>query len=454
MSDVTPLFASIWLTFLVRSFLAYVIFWLACRVVRDPQLRFQLCFAFLGMMMLGWLGLLLDPGPPAIAASQSVASSTASSFSWPWTLHLTLPLRLAIVLSSAWWIYVTPLTLILLQFWVRSWRLRILLRGSQPPSGELQARFESLRCSTLSSPCELRLVESLRSPATTGWWNPKVLLPNDLVSKLESEQLGYALRHELMHVRRRDYLWDALATLSCYLLFFHPAAWLVRRRLRWERELVCDANVVPDSGIQRLEYADCLTTIAGWQWLAEVGPGNAIDFLSSTSLLAARVRALASPQASGYSSRKKILLGFAVAATLSVAAWIAPRIAISSVLPAAHNASTQESLNQSRPILNEPQLPVRSEQPASTRRHRVLAPEMIAPDQYSRLTPVQPVRSSSPTLSAVASSISPASYEEESHEDSPHPPVHSGLVQRFGTWTVHRVKLGVAKLGSIHRKLQ
>src|SRR5215469_7483798 len=120
MSDVAPLFASIWLTFLVRSLVAYAIFWLVCRVIRDPQLRFQLCAFFLGTMMLGWLWLLVDATPPSIAIAQGVVGPTASGSSWPSTLHLALPPRLAIVVSNAWWLYVALLSLLLLQFCVRS----------------------------------------------------------------------------------------------------------------------------------------------------------------------------------------------------------------------------------------------------------------------------------------------------------------------------------------------
>src|SRR4029077_2531336 len=136
------------------------------------------------------------------------------------------------------------LALLVLQFCGSFWKLRMMLYASQPPSEALSELFESLRSDTRASRCELWLVPDLRSPAATGWWRPKVLLPHDFLPRLETQQLIDVLRHELMHVLRWDYLWDRLATLGCYLLFFHPAAWLVRRRLRWERELVCDEGVV------------------------------------------------------------------------------------------------------------------------------------------------------------------------------------------------------------------
>jgi hypothetical protein len=135
-----------------------------------------------------------------------------------------------------------------------------------------------------------------------------------------------------MHVRRRDYLWDRLATLGCYLIFFHPLAWLARRRLRWERELVCDEKVVQRSRESRLEYASCLTTLASW-WFLEEEATDPVEFLSSPpSLLAARVRALlVLPPA--YDSCKKTTLTVLATGALSLPVLLVPGIAISSYQP-------------------------------------------------------------------------------------------------------------------------
>ena len=67
--------------------------------------------------------------------------------------------------------------------------------------------------------------------------------------------------------------------------------WLAYRRLSWERELVCDEAVVEHRGERRVEYADCLATLARWWFQGNEGI-TAIDFASSPSLIATRVRAL------------------------------------------------------------------------------------------------------------------------------------------------------------------
>jgi hypothetical protein len=148
-----------------------------------------------------------------------------------------------------------------------------------------------------------------------------------LVPRLDRQQLVHVFQHELMHVRRRDYLWDRLSTLACYLVFFHPAAWWARRGLRWERELVCDESVAV-SGKSRLEYASCLTTLAAWRYLGDNAAGQ-VDFLPSrSSLLAARVRALlADPRKHG--PGKEIAVTVTTMCVLIAAARLTPTVVIS-----------------------------------------------------------------------------------------------------------------------------
>jgi beta-lactamase regulating signal transducer with metallopeptidase domain len=448
MNDAAVAFASVWLTSLLRWVVAYAILCLVCRFVRDPHLRFQLCIVFLGGMVMAWFGLLVWPDLPAPPASSSAANTSVSGFHWLWTLHIALPPRLAIVLSRAWWAYVAILALLLLQFCASFWKLRVSLYPSQPPSEALLALFESVRTGMRASRCELRLVADIRSPAATGWWRPKVLLPHDVLPRLDTQQLADVLRHELTHVRRRDYLWDRLATLGCYLLFFNPAAWLVRRRLQWERELACDEGVVEGSDVRRFEYATCLTTLARWWCLPDERGAGAIDFLSSPSLLTARVRALVSPRRVQYSARRKAALGVLASAALAVTVWVVPEVAVTLAWSVPRDAARiQQPPAQIQPIL-------RAERPRIPRRHKPLVNAVIAPDQYSRFTPVTEIPGHdsrfTPAMEIPSSaSVLPSPSDVENPRSSPHRSTQWGLIRRVGTWTVRTVKFSVTKLGSI-----
>ena len=123
------------------------------------------------------------------------------------------------------------------------------------------------------------------------------------------------------------------------MVFFNPSAWLARRRLRWERELVCDEGVVERSREHRLEYAGCLTTLASW-WFLEEEIAGPVDLLSSPpSLLGARVRALLRRQTTPYSRCKQAAVGLMATAALSLVVWLVPEIAVTFSGSAPRNAA-------------------------------------------------------------------------------------------------------------------
>ncbi len=97
----------------------------------------------------------------------------------------------------------------------------------------------------------LRIVETLASPITAGWWRPVVLVPAALVARMPPELLEALLAHELAHVRRHDYLVNLLQNVVETFLFYHPAVWWLSRRIRHERELVADGIAVQLTGEPR-----------------------------------------------------------------------------------------------------------------------------------------------------------------------------------------------------------
>jgi len=99
------------------------------------------------------------------------------------------------------------------------------------------------------------------TPVVVGILRPVILLPLNVASGLSPEQLQSLLTHELAHVRRYDHLINFLQRLVEAVLFFHPAVWLVSRRIRIEREHCCDDRVVA-LGSQALLYADSLVRMA------------------------------------------------------------------------------------------------------------------------------------------------------------------------------------------------
>lgn len=99
-------------------------------------------------------------------------------------------------------------------------------------------------------------------PITVGSLNPLVILPEQLLLECDPDVLTSAIGHELVHVRRRDYALNLIYELIHLPLSFHPAAALVRRRLRETRELSCD-ELVADRLLAADVYARSLVRLAG-----------------------------------------------------------------------------------------------------------------------------------------------------------------------------------------------
>jgi uncharacterized protein (TIGR03435 family) len=77
---------------------------------------------------------------------------------------------------------------------------------------------------------------------------------------LPADQMEALLLHELAHIRRYDYLVNALQSMVEALLFYHPAVWWVSGHMRSEREMCCDDAVVAVTGDAQ-SYARALAEV-------------------------------------------------------------------------------------------------------------------------------------------------------------------------------------------------
>ncbi len=108
----------------------------------------------------------------------------------------------------------------------------------------------------------MRLVESLlvETPTVIGWLRPVILLPLNLVTSLSPAELDAILAHELAHIRRHDYIVNLLQAFTETVLFYHPAVWMISRRIRVEREYCCDDAAIAACG-SKTEYVRALAAI-------------------------------------------------------------------------------------------------------------------------------------------------------------------------------------------------
>ena len=104
--------------------------------------------------------------------------------------------------------------------------------------------------------------ETLPVPVTMGLARPVIILPDALLREGNTELLTSAIGHELIHVKRNDYVLNFIYELLYLPLSFHPAAALLRRRIKQTRELCCD-ELVAARILNAEVYARSLLRLAG-----------------------------------------------------------------------------------------------------------------------------------------------------------------------------------------------
>ncbi|KAA0253983.1 MAG: M56 family peptidase [Acidobacteria bacterium] len=226
-----------------------------------------------------------------------------------------------------------------------------LARGSRPlasPLGFLPALEERL-----SVTAALRVCRTATSPATFGWRSPVVLLPEAFEQMPEGEQEA-VLCHELLHVRRRDWLVTLFEEALRACLWFHPAVGLLLSRAALAREQVVDQDVVRLTRDRRA-YLEALLRIAS---LPPRPLGIPVPALHRGSQLARRVALLAQEVSM---NRARITASLAAAALSLAAAGAVGAAALAPGAPAATPAPPRAEAppRSDAPVSTEAQAPVR-----------------------------------------------------------------------------------------------
>jgi len=310
-----------------------------------------------------WLGVLLISGASWLRFLWQIAVPSRSGAAVPQRLSAALPHFQATVALPAtplpWRALVMPLVDMLPRLYLaglacflagallRHWQLRRMVRSGQPPASGLQRRFEELCRSLHLRRCRLVLLPAVTSPTTTGCWRPLVLLPDALATDLAEPSLAWILRHELIHVRRWDYVWNRLAAAVCAVLFFHPLVWLAWKRMQQERELACDEAVVRMDGDGRPDYADCLMQMAKWRMLAAPG-WREVGFSRSGSVLALRIQTLLRRRAPHVSRARSLAAALGLVSLLLVPIFL-PALEFQFTVPAATRGLVSTLMTRVRP---------------------------------------------------------------------------------------------------------
>src|SRR5688572_13644628 len=222
------------------------------------NVRYTVCWAAM-------LAILLLPVVPAVTTLSLAPAAVDGG------LRVLPPAGDAILpLPSAWW----TSTLVIAAAWavwaiiqcVRFVRAIVAVRraraSSQPFPLDLELTLPNWRrVQRRGRPARLVMSGSAGSAAVLGWGRPRIAVAPAVVHALNAEDLDRILVHESAHVQRRDDLQQVLQVAARIVAGWHPAFWLLERRLQVEREIACDETAVAVTGSAK-SYAQCLLTLS------------------------------------------------------------------------------------------------------------------------------------------------------------------------------------------------
>lgn len=190
-------------------------------------------------------------------------------------------------------------------------RLRRALEGSAVPVQPWEQELYRTLGGRRAELPELLRTGGTQSPMLAGLLRPRIYLPTE---EMPGPALGYALRHELVHWRRKDLWYKYALTAAAAIHWFNPAIWLLARAVERDCELSCDEAVAwPLSPEERAGYGRTLL----WAAERQIGPPNGLSasLWSQKQVLKERLYAVMKPN-----QISKMTVALLAAAVLSLSA--------------------------------------------------------------------------------------------------------------------------------------
>ncbi|MBL9138104.1 MAG: M56 family metallopeptidase [Verrucomicrobiales bacterium] len=157
------------------------------------------------------------PSSPATSTDIQAATETTASARLNWPLWLTLVWAVGFLICAG-------------RLALGHLRLARWIRIGQPATHPLSLLTHELsRSHAGQSPPEVIVSSGTGSPFACGLIHRRVVLPDELIQRLDSHDLRVLLGHELAHLRRQDPLWCAAWSWVAALAWFHPLAWWAAR---------------------------------------------------------------------------------------------------------------------------------------------------------------------------------------------------------------------------------
>lgn len=228
--------------------------------------------------------------------------------------HIRINKNVTMALIAFYFLFQCYLSLRLLKAWLRA---RTISRNAYSIEIPDPAQAVIAKCQAAMGVKKVQVLCStdVTAPITIGSLNPLVIIPEQLLREANVSILTSAIGHELAHILRRDYLLNLIYELIYLPLSFHPAAALVRRRIRQTREICCDELVI-ERLVSAEIYARSLVQLASSAADQDRFTTNISVGVTNAHILEERIMTML--RRSKISSRRSNLLLIAVALIFAV----------------------------------------------------------------------------------------------------------------------------------------
>ena len=109
----------------------------------------------------------------------------------------------------------------------------------------------------------LYLCPCVGSPMMIGFIKPCILLPH---TNLDKDELRFILKHELVHLKRKDLCYKVLVLIAAAIHWFNPIIYLMAKAIDILCEISCDIETVQNTSIgMRQHYSETIIGVVKYQ---------------------------------------------------------------------------------------------------------------------------------------------------------------------------------------------
>ncbi|MGG7143009.1 M56 family metallopeptidase [Clostridium nigeriense] len=161
---------------------------------------------------------------------------------------------------------------------------------------------------------EIRITNQVNTPSLCGVLKPKILIPINMISNINKEDIRYIMLHELCHYKRKDVLVLWLAYIAKTVHWFNPIISLGVNIMRYDCESACDEMVLSKlNDKENIKYGNTLLNVLHLINIKNTIPGTT-SMVTNKKRLKGRIKFIAENKKITY---RTMLLGVITIVILS-----------------------------------------------------------------------------------------------------------------------------------------